>query len=300
MLPFLRAHGLGNDYIVLDVLTPRTPPRPDALRLLCDPHEGLAGDGVLIRVPATSPTFGLRIFNPDGSEAEKSGNGVRIFVRALLEAGLIDTQAQLQTPGGPVFARVLPPDPIDTAPGACIIEADMGPPELNAARVPFLWDTPEAVDVPLQVGETQVVGTAVSMGNPHFVMFTEHLNDQEVRRLGPGIEHHPRFPNRTNVQWARVQSRNRVEIRIWERGAGITRASGSSSCAVVAAGIRTGRLDASVIVEMPGGHLSVRMDAHGKLLQAGPVELICQGTLGKDLLRRLQHLDPDFFGAPVR
>ena len=292
MLHFLRAHGLGNDYIVLDLREPRTPPTPAAIRLLCDLHEGLAGDGVLVRVPARPPAFGLRIFNPDGSEAEKSGNGVRIFVRALLHAGLISTDADLLTPGGRVTARVIPSsgsDPVQ-------IEADMGAPEHRAARVPFLSDTEVALDVPLELSEGSVIGSAVSMGNPHFVIFTSQLNDSDVVRLGPQIECHPRFPNRTNVQWAQVSAPGNVQVRIWERGAGMTRASGSSSCAVVAAGIRTGRLAKEVAVHMPGGTLMVRMNEEGHLLQTGPVALICEGTISTDLQHRLAALDPDCFG----
>lgn len=292
MLHFLRAHGLGNDYIVLDLLHPTSPPSPAALRLLCDPHEGLAGDGVLVRVPAPPPAFGLRIFNPDGSEAEKSGNGVRIFVRALLHAGLISTSADLLTPGGPVKARVISSTGLEPVQ----IEADMGAPEHRAARIPFHSDTEEALDVPLNLSADTVVGSAVSMGNPHFVIFTAQLNDDTVSRLGPQIERHPRFPNRTNVQWAQVVHPGCVQVRIWERGAGVTRASGSSSCAVVAAGIRTGRLATAVSVQMPGGTLAVRMDERGHLLQTGPVALICEGTISSDLQRRLAALDPNSFG----
>jgi diaminopimelate epimerase len=261
-----KSHGLGNDYLVADPADLPFAVTPERVRLLCDRHFGIGSDGLLT---FESP-LGVRIFNPDGSEAEKSGNGLRIFARWLYATGRVRSrQFTIQTPAGNVAAEVHDgPD----------ITLDMG-------RPVFRDDLNQ-----LSLG-TQTIGvTALSVGNPHCVVFREKLDITELRNLGPLIEHHPAFPNRTNVQFVHTLDRANLELLIWERGAGETQASGSSSCAAVAAAHRAGFVDSDVTAHMPGGELHIRIDPSGSLWLRGPVEEVATITPSDDLIRRLQAL----------
>jgi diaminopimelate epimerase len=267
---YVKSHGLGNDYIVIDPALVPFAVTPEAVRLICDRHRGVGSDGILLLAPGDGADFGVRIFNPDGSEAEKSGNGARIFAKFLRDHGY--TQADrftLHTAGGRV---------------SCILEREGG----RVAQVTV--DMGKARFDPLdaiEVDGRRIEVTSVSMGNPHCVVLVADLADVDVHALGPKIERHPAFPRGTNVQFAQVVSRSEVRILIWERGAGYTLASGSSSCAVAAACHRRGLVDASVTVSMPGGQLAIAIADDGEVRMRGPVEEICEGDLSQDLLRRI-------------
>lgn len=235
-----KAHGLGNDYLVLVEGGPMTPERA---RRLCERHTGCGGDGILEPFPTAAGEHGLRIWNPDGSVAEKSGNGLRIFAWWLSTwrgAGHVFTIGVHDPKGGPDAVVPCRVDGTD-------VTVDLGP-----ATIP-------GVDVAFEVDGTSLSAVLVDVGNPHCVLFVDRDPDTVPwRRWGEVLEVHPAFPRRTNVQVARVSARDRVELRIWERGAGPTLASGSSACAVAAAAVRTGRCDRGAIeLAMPGGTLSV-------------------------------------------
>lgn len=270
MAHYVKSHGLGNDYIVIDPANVPFTVTPEAVRLICDRHRGVGSDGILLVSPGDGADFGLRIFNPDGSEAEKSGNGARIFAKFLREHGYTDQDRfTLHTPGGRV---------------TCVLRHEEGrvaqiTVDMGKAR----FDPLDAIEV----DGRRVEVTSVSMGNPHCVVIVPALADIDVHVLGPKIEIHPAFPKRTNVQFAQVVSRSEVRILIWERGAGYTLASGSSSCAVAAACHRKGLVDRSVMVSMPGGQLQIAIADDGEIRMHGPVEEICAGDLSPDLLRRL-------------
>jgi diaminopimelate epimerase len=253
----VKSHGLGNDYIVIDPATVPFRVTPEAVRLICDRHLGVGSDGILLVAPGDGADFGLRIFNPDGSEAEKSGNGLRIFAKFLRERGYTDRDRfTVSTLGGRVTCS------LELADGRVAqITVDMG-----KAR----FDPLDAIDVDGRRFEV----TSVSLGNPHCVIVVPDLGTVDVHGLGPKIEHHPTFPKRTNVQFAQVLSRAEVRILIWERGAGYTLASGSSSCAVVAACHRRGLVDRDVTVSMAGGELRIAMAEDGELRMRGPAEEI--------------------------
>jgi diaminopimelate epimerase len=172
------------------------------------------------------------------------------------------------------------------------VTVEMGQATFRAPEIPMHGPDREVVAVPLQVGERTFTVTAVSVGNPHCVVFVERLDDDEVRAWGPRIETHPAFPNRTNVQFARVRGRDRVEIRIWERGAGYTLASGSSSCAVAAAAVRNRLTDGRLTLEMPGGELGIEVRPDWSIRLRGPVAEVCEGTLSPDLLDALRRKAP--------
>jgi diaminopimelate epimerase len=280
---FVKSHALGNDYIVLDAARLSRPLTPAAVRRICDIHYGIGSDGILLLTPGAEAEFGVRIFNPDGGEAEKSGNGLRILAKFLYDHGYTEkSEFRVSTPGGRVRAR------LDLADGrVAAITADMGRATFVSAEIPVAGPRREVVRETLEVADRRLTVTAVSVGNPHCVIFTDSLDEKEVRRLGPVIEHHPSFPNRINVQFAKVLGRDRVSILIWERGAGYTLASGTSSCAVAAASVKNGLTGHQVTIESPGGELSVSVAETWDLTLTGPASEICEGTLSQDLLRGL-------------
>jgi diaminopimelate epimerase len=261
-----RSHGLGNDYLVADPADLPFGVSPERVRLLCDRHIGVGSDGLLVLDGA----LGLRIFNPDGSEAEKSGNGLRIFARWLFDTGRAAARTFSIHVGGADAAVEVHPD--------ATVTVDMGPPAFRD----------DLRDIEIEGQRYAVV--ALSIGNPHCVIFRERLDITELRRLGPLVERDPAFPHRTNVQLAHVADRASVDLLIWERGAGETQASGSSSCAVVAAAHRAGHVDSEVTARMPGGNLGVRIAADGRIWQRGPVEEVARIQLSADLIHRLQAL----------
>jgi diaminopimelate epimerase len=267
---YVKSHGLGNDYIVIDPAKVPFAVTPEAVRIICDRHRGVGSDGVLLVSPADGADFGVRIFNPDGSEAEKSGNGARIFAKFLRDHGYTEADRfTLHTPGGRV---------------SCILRHEEGRvAEVTVDMGKARFDPLDAIVVD---GRRMEV-TSVSIGNPHCVVIVPDLADIDVFTLGPRIETHPAFPKGTNVQFAQVVSRSEVRMLIWERGAGYTLASGSSSCAVAAACHRRGLVDRRVIVSMPGGSLAIAIEDDGEIRMHGPVEEICEGDLSQDLLRRL-------------
>ena len=280
MIPFAKGHGLGNDYIVMEEKDLKAPLSRQAIERICDRNWGVGSDGILLLVPTQRADFGLRIFNPDGSEAEKSGNGLRIFAKYLWER---------RRPKQPTFT-------VDTKGGIvecqCRVEAghmrfvtvEMGRATFRAPDIPMNGPDRDVVAVPLQLGDgTTVSVTAVSVGNPHCVTFVERLDEAECRRLGPLIENHPAFPNRTNVQFARAAGRDTLDILIWERGAGYTLASGTSSCGAASAAVKNGLCaHGRVKVRMPGGELTIEVRPDWSLRLDGPVEEVYHGTLSAE------------------
>lgn len=255
-LHFHKYHGLGNDYLV------------------CHRHYGVGSDGLLIDSgDQINPT--LRIINPDGSEAEKSGNGLRIYARYLFDIGRVGHEPFLvHTAGGDVYCTVHG--------DVHQISVDMGRANFNPAALPALVNLPEAVNYPLPLADETLSVVLVSMGNPHCVVLVDKLDLAQVHRLGPQIENHSLFPKRTNVQFVEVIDRHTLKIGIWERGAGFTMASGSSSCAAASAMRRLGKVDDRVDVNMPGGQLHITFDADFQVRMRGPVHKIASLTLDKD------------------
>ena len=280
MIPFAKGHGLGNDYLVINQADLPGPLAERAITRICDRNWGVGSDGILLLVPSSRAAFGLRIFNPDGSEAEKSGNGLRIFAKYLRDHGYARTPTfMVETKGGLVECECQ-----EKGGRVTFVTVEMGRATFQAADIPMMSPLPEAVGVPLALPDGVLLTvTAVSVGNPHCVVFRDQLDETEVKRLGPAIERHAAFPRRTNVQFARIGGRDMVEIMIWERGAGWTLASGSSSCGVAAAAVRSGLCDPGRIrVGMPGGELVVHVRGDWSLRLEGPVEEVCTGVLSAE------------------
>ena len=263
----IRSHGIGNDYLVLASHHELT---PAVVRALCDRHTGVGGDGVLEPVPSHRAEYGLRIWNPDGSLAEKSGNGLRIFARYLVDHCLANHEHTIEVGGSVVRCRV-------HLEGS-LVTVEMGTATLVPNEIPtadIVWDRPEVI------GDTVLRLHGVGMGNPHCVVFVDdRLQDARTldqlpwREWGAALEVHPLFPNRTNVQLVQVVGPHTLALRVFERGAGPTRASGSSACAAAVAGVRRGHVSSPVRVEMEGGTLEIQVSADLDVVMTGPVEEI--------------------------
>jgi diaminopimelate epimerase len=261
--------ALGNDYLILDLPGPLDD-LVGLLPTLCDRHRGLGSDGLLAFDPQA---MSVRIFNPDRSEAQKSGNGLRITAaHAVLEHGAGDS-FELRTADRSNAVRVLGRN------GAEITtELDIGRPSFRAADLPAAFDgEPEHVDLDTPAGRIEAV--LVSVGNPHCVVFGQPVTRERCLELGPHLEVHQAFPERTNVQLCEVIDRARVRAEIWERGAGYTLASGTSASAVAAACMRRELVDSNVTVVMPGGELAVRRESNGDLVQSGPARRVYRATV---------------------
>jgi diaminopimelate epimerase len=270
---FVRSHGLGNDYLVMDAARLGFALTPERVSTICHRNTGVGSDGILVRVdpPKGVADFAVRIFNPDGSEAEKSGNGLRIFAKFLYDHGYTKkTEFTIHTLGGVVKAKLI----LDAK--RCVaVRVEMGRAVIDRKLIK------------LEVAGRALNVTSLSVGNPHCVTIVGDLSKVDLLKLGPLIEQHPTFPNRTNVQFAQVLDRANVRALIWERGAGHTLASGSSSCAVAAACFDKGLVDDKVTVHMEGGDLIIELDKNLNLVMTGPVEEVCTGMLSEDLKRRL-------------
>jgi len=276
-IPFAKGHGLGNDYIVMSRADLPFDLSEASIVRICDRNWGIGSDGILMLVPSSRADFGLRIFNPDGSEAEKSGNGLRIFSKWLRDHGLAKRDAfTIDTPGGVVECLCHVRDG-----RVRFVTVEMGKATFRAPDIPMSGPDRDVVSVPLPLSDgTTLAVTAVSVGNPHCISFVDRLDTEACKRLGPLIERHPAFPQRTNVQFARVADRHTLDILIWERGAGYTLASGSSSCGAASAAVRNGFCDhGKVTVRMPGGDLVIDVRPDWSLRLEGPVEEVYTGAL---------------------
>jgi diaminopimelate epimerase len=268
---FSKYHGLGNDYLVMDEMDLMQ--RPDRVRIICDRNFGIGSDGILFGpLPSKSALAGLRIFNPDGSEAEKSGNGIRIFCRHLWERGSVGHEPfLLETPGGIVRCRVLDP--------RYEIEVEMGTVNFWSDVIPVMGERREVLQEALDIDGESLKFSAATIGNPHCVILRDQVDADLARRLGPKLERHTLFPNRTNVQFVKVIDPGTIQVEIWERGAGYTLASGSSASAAAAVVRRLGFCGPNVRVQMPGGELKIVIGDQFSIVLSGPVTKVGYGTI---------------------
>ena len=282
---FVKSHGLGNEYIVLDQDNITFELTVKAIQKICNVHFGIGSDGILLKAPTRKADFGLRILNPDGSEAEKSGNGLRIFAKYLYDHGFTKSKSfSIETPGGIVQAEV-----VEEKNGkAATIKVDMGKAIFESEKIPVKATTAECIDYTLNLEYRDYQINCVSVGNPHCVILKDTLDEKEVKTFGPQIENNPMFPNRINVQFAKVISRSEVEIMIWERGAGWTLASGSSSCAVASVMVKRGLTDRYLTIKMQGGQLKIEIDNDWNIRMTGEVREVATGVLSNDLIEEIK------------
>lgn len=278
---FVKSHGLGNDYIVLNQDEISFELTKNAIIRICDVHFGIGSDGILLKVPSENADFGLRILNPDGSEAEKSGNGLRIFSKYLYDYGFSKSKIfSIETPGGIVKAEITE----EKNDKAFMIKVDMGQAIFESEKIPVNCSNKECINETLQLAEREYKINCISVGNPHCVVLKNELSEEEIKTYGSQIETHPMFPNRTNVQFAKVISANEVEAMIWERGAGWTLASGSSSCAVACTAVKHGLTNRKLTIKMPGGNLAIEIDEDWQIRMTGEVREIGKGHLSSELI----------------
>ncbi len=281
---FVKTHGLGNDYVVMDSKDVSFEMNVENIKTICDVHYGIGSDGILLLVDSPKAEFGLRILNPDGSEAEKSGNGLRIFAKFLFDYEYTKNKSfSIDTLGGVVQAEVIKTDNDK----ARMIKVDMGAAIFEAENVPVNSELSECLDEELQLDGTSYLINCVSVGNPHCIVMKEELSIDEIMQYGSQIENHPKFPNRINVQFVKVLSPSEVEILIWERGAGYTLASGSSSSAVAAMMVKKGLTERNITMKMPGGELKLQIDEDWQIHMTGEVREIARGYLSAELLSDL-------------
>lgn len=273
LLRFTKMHGLGNDFMVLDLISQHAHIQPKHAKAWGDRHTGVGFDQLLLVEAPTNPDvdFRYRIFNADGSEVEQCGNGARCFARFVVDKRLtVKKQIRVETKGGIIELNLRPDGQVTV---------DMGAPRLVPEQIPFQADA-EALSYTVEVDGKRHELAAVSMGNPHAVLRVDNVDSAPVHSLGPKLEHHPRFPKRVNVGFLQVINRQQARLRVWERGAGETQACGTGACAAAVAAIRQGWMDSPLQLELPGGSLSIEWAGPGQpVMMTGPAVRVYEGQI---------------------
>lgn len=269
---FIKMHGLGNDFVVVQAEEVVSDPE-ELARRVCDRHFGIGADGLVFILPSARADLRMRIFNPDGSEAEMCGNAIRCVAKYAFESGLVRRpELKVETGAGIIKPRLhLEVGRVKE------VKVDMGEPVLERGQIPMAGPPGRVVDENLTVyGKTFRI-TAVSFGNPHCVIFLPDVTSVELSIIGLKIEHHPAFPRRTNVEFVQVLTPNRIRVRVWERGAGETLACGTGACAAVVAGVLNGLCDREAWVELPGGELFIVWAEDNHVYMTGPAAEVFRG-----------------------
>ncbi len=272
---FTKMHGTGNDYIYVDCFRHPLPHDPAGLsRAISDRHFGVGADGLILICPSDKADVRMRMFNADGSEAEMCGNGIRCVAKYVYDHGLVRKRRSLSKPAGGVLTLDLEVD------NGVVhqVRVDMGEPILQAERIPTTLPGNPPLLVPVTIPDSVLDVTCVSMGNPHAVTFVNRITDDLVFKIGPLVERHPAFPRRTNVEFVHFNRPDDVTLRVWERGSGETMACGTGACAVVVAGVLTGRTQRRIVVHLPGGDLQLHWsDIDNHVYLTGPAVEVFSG-----------------------
>ncbi|MCL5773330.1 MAG: diaminopimelate epimerase [Firmicutes bacterium] len=273
-MQFAKMEGLGNDFILVDGKLLEGKNLPEISRVLCDRHFGIGADGLILVLPSKSAETRMRVFNADGSEAEMCGNGIRCFAKYVYEKKIIHKdEFTVET-----LAGILKPKLFKKNGKIMEVEVDMGEPNFLCKYIPVHGHpSSKLINEEVKIGRESFKLTCLSMGNPHCVVFVDYLSDVPANVFGPLIEKHHLFPNKTNVEFVQVVSRNRLEMRVWERGVGETLACGTGACAAVAAGVETGRCDRNVQVDLPGGVLKIRWEDDKQIYMRGSCREVFTG-----------------------
>ena len=274
IIPFTKMEGAGNDYIYVEEFTASLPHPEKMAVVLSDRHTGIGGDGLVLIGASEKADFRMRIFNADGSEAEMCGNASRCVGKYVYEHGFTARKdISLETGAG---IRQLH---LNASKGVVhTVRVDMGKPEMNPAAIPVNLVGDECLDVPLAVDGQTWCGTAVSMGNPHFVVPVPDVAALDLNTIGPLFENHALFPKRTNTEFIQIVSRNNILMRVWERGSGETLACGTGACAALVACVLTGKTDRAATVSLAGGDLYIEWDTSGTVFKTGPAREVFSGV----------------------
>ena len=266
-IPFTKLHGLGNDYLFIEPAKTGPHNWPARSRAMSHRHLGAGADGIILIEPGETAPFRMRIFNADGSEAETCGNGIRCFAKYVYERGMTrDTHFVIETLAGPNAVDLTVEQGVVTR-----VRSNMGEPKFDRAELPMEGPPGRVIHEPLELEDGHVFDiTCANIGNPHAVVFVEDATAVDLATLGPLIENHPRFPQRTNVEFVNVIDRDHIVMRIWERGSGITMASGSGSCGAALASMITEQTNRRVDVHLVHGALTIEWTEDGHVYQEGP------------------------------
>lgn len=277
-MKFTKMHGCGNDYIYIDGSREQIPKerKPELVRMLSDRHFGVGGDGVIFINPSKEAAFEMEMYNGDGSRGEMCGNGIRCVAKYVYDKGLTDQEAFDIISAGQVKHILL-----QTKEGRAVsARVNMGKPELTAEKIPVCSDKERVVDEEINVQGHVYHMTCVSMGNPHAVVFVEDVENLQIEKVGPYFERHERFPKRINTEFVHVNSRDSIDMRVWERGAGETLACGTGCCASVAACVLNGLTDRKVTVHVPGGAILIEWDEQNdNMYMTGPAVTVFEGEI---------------------
>ena len=280
-MKYTKYHALGNDYIVIHPENLKNEISQDMIRLICHRNYGVGSDGILLGpLNSQSCDFGLKIFNPDGSEAEKSGNGLRIFARSLLDNSFTGKSTfTVETLGGAVSCEV--------SSDRRVVKVEMGKVSFDSETIPVKGSPREVINEVIEIDNYNFKFCAATVGNPHCVVLSEHPSPEITRKYGPKIEIVDLFPNRTNVQFMQVLDRSNIQIEIWERGAGYTLASGSSSTAAAAVAHKLNLCDSNITVIMPGGQIEIQFDNNFVATMTGSVTKVCEGNIADEMFEKI-------------
>lgn len=285
MVRFTKMEGLGNDYVYLNNIAEGIPEeRFPALSIaVSDRHFGVGSDGLIVILPPTEGghDFRFRMFNADGSEGEMCGNGIRCFARYCYDRGLTTkTTFRVQTLAGTIIPQIL----LDEQGEVAGVRVDMGEPRLQRGQMPMTGDArAQVIDEPFEVDGRQYRITAVSMGNPHVMLYVDDVDAVDLEQIGPKIERHPIFPRRTNVHFVQVIGPGELKMRTWERGSGVTLACGTGASAVLVASHLLGQTGREALIHLPGGDLSIEWNAEtNHVFKTGPATFVCDGLFLKN------------------
>lgn len=272
---FTKAHGLGNDFVIVDCLHGELEDAnlPELAVRTCDRHFGIGADGLVRILPSQVADYRMQIWNPDGSEAEMCGNATRCFAKYIFDRKMAGNPVSIETLAGVKVVEITTDNGI-----AVCMRTNMQQPRFGAADIPITGYVGQVVSQPLIVGSVEYKITCVSMGNPHCVIFVDSVDDVDLEKLGPAVETHPAFPAKTNVEFAQVLARDEVKFRVWERAAGVTLACGTGACATLAAGVLNGFLDREATIHLPGGDLVIEWGQDGNLYMTGPAHEVYTGV----------------------
>ena len=273
-MKFTKWQGIGNDFVIVNGFEEKIADYASKAIAVCDRHFGIGADGLVFALPSDIADFRMRIFNSDGSEAEMCGNVTRCFARYVYEAGLTKkTELAIETLAGIIRPKLLFENGKVSA-----VRVDMGEPKLKRGLIPMTGD-PEATAINelLTVGDESYRFTGINMGNPHCVIFMDEVEDLDLKAVGQPIEIHPMFPRKTNVEFVKVIDRKTLRMRVWERGAGITLACGTGTCATAVAAVLNGKTDRTVNVHLDGGDLLIEWGEDNHVYKTGPAVEVFRG-----------------------
>jgi len=277
---FVKMHGLGNDFILIDCPNKSLGDSSFLSYLakkLCNRNFGIGADGLILILPSSKADLRMRIFNYDGSEAQMCGNGIRCFAKYAYENKLISkNKFTVETLAGTITPELIFKDKEISG-----IKVDMGIPKLRRREIPMEGeDTPTVVDETLKINPEQILKiTCVSMGNPHCIMFVDDVQSIPVDEIGPKIENHPLFPEKTNVEFIQILNKQEINFRVWERGVGETLACGTGACAALVAAVLNNKTDRKATIHLPGGDLDIQWTDDGHVYMTGPAELVFRGEM---------------------